>query len=215
MTQQYENLFTKEEIAEIEKIIGYTFLNKALLCKSFVHSSYAKENGLESNERFEFLGDRILNFIVAEKLHSTVDGDVGVLKEELESMVSAPPLFALIEELGLFRFVKHSKKAEFEEKKKSDLFEAILAAIYLDGKSFEPCKRLVNRLKPSKDENFVGKLYEYCEKNKLSTPCVEFFGENPFECVLTVENKRFFGSGKRKITAKKEACKKACEELNI
>ena len=215
MQSNYDNIFTKEEIAEIEKIIGYNFEDKRILCKAFVHSSLAKEKGVASNERLEFFGDRILNFLVSEELFFSVGGNEGVLKEELESRVSAAPLYDVIEKLDLYKFVKHSKNVEFEEKKISDLFEALLAAIYIDSRSFEPCKKLIKQIVPSKEENYIGKLKEYCEKNKIEMSKTDCSDGASFECTVTVGNKRFSGTGKRKKTAEKEACKRACEELNI
>ena len=48
---------------ELERNIGYTFLDKELLRKALTHTSYAYEHGVESNEKLEFLGDSILEFI--------------------------------------------------------------------------------------------------------------------------------------------------------
>lgn len=212
----YKEMFTPEEIAEIEKIIGYTFGDKRLLCKAFVHSSFAKENGVASNERLEFFGDRILNFLVSEQLFLNVEGSEGVLKEELECRVSSSPLCALVKKLDLFKFVKRSKNVSFGDKKISDLFEAIIAAVYLDAKGdFTPCRALVKMIEPSKEDNYIGKLKEFCEKNKLGKPEARYFGESPFECVVTVDGQEFSGSGIGKSAAEKDACRKACEKLNI
>ncbi len=52
-----------QNINEIEKIIGYEFSNKNLLINALTHSSYAYEKNTTSNERLEFLGDSILEFI--------------------------------------------------------------------------------------------------------------------------------------------------------
>ena len=51
------------EFGEIEKELGYEFKNKELLKKALTHTSYAYEHNLESNEKLEFLGDSILEFI--------------------------------------------------------------------------------------------------------------------------------------------------------
>lgn len=52
-----------ENFEKLEKSIGYTFKNKDLLKKALTHRSYAYENKIESNEKLEFLGDSILEFI--------------------------------------------------------------------------------------------------------------------------------------------------------
>jgi len=51
------------EFIELEKSIGYIFKNKELLKKALTHTSYANENNIESNEKIEFLGDSILEFV--------------------------------------------------------------------------------------------------------------------------------------------------------
>lgn len=54
---------------KVEESIGYTFQDKSLLKKAFTHTSYAYENNLESNEKLEFLGDSILEFISSKYLY--------------------------------------------------------------------------------------------------------------------------------------------------
>ena len=51
------------ELSKLEENLKYTFKNKKLLKKALTHTSYAYENGIESNEKLEFLGDSILEFI--------------------------------------------------------------------------------------------------------------------------------------------------------
>ena len=53
----------------IEEKIGYTFQNKELLKKALTHTSYAYENNIESNEKLEFLGDSILEFVSSKYLY--------------------------------------------------------------------------------------------------------------------------------------------------
>ena len=53
----------------LEENIGYTFKNKELLKKALTHTSYAYENNIESNEKLEFLGDSILEFVSSEYLY--------------------------------------------------------------------------------------------------------------------------------------------------
>ena len=55
----------------LEKEIGYTFKNKYLLNQALTHTSYAYENHIESNEKLEFLGDSILEFISSKYLYKT------------------------------------------------------------------------------------------------------------------------------------------------
>lgn len=57
------------KLEEFEKNIGYNFKNKELLKKALTHTSYAHDNKVESNEKLEFLGDSILEFITSEYLY--------------------------------------------------------------------------------------------------------------------------------------------------
>jgi ribonuclease-3 len=62
-----------EDIEALERSLGYTFKNKDLLVKALTHKTYAFEASypLEYNERLEFLGDSILNFVIAEQLYKS------------------------------------------------------------------------------------------------------------------------------------------------
>lgn len=57
------------KLEEFEKNIGYDFKNKELLKKALTHTSYAHDNKVESNEKLEYLGDSILEFITSEYLY--------------------------------------------------------------------------------------------------------------------------------------------------
>ena len=63
--------------AEIEQIINYSFKDKKLLQKALTHSSYSNEHRVESNERLEFLGDAVIEFIITEKLYKEFKGKEG------------------------------------------------------------------------------------------------------------------------------------------
>ena len=60
----------KQKMEKIEKSIGYTFKNKKLLKNALTHTSYAYENKEESNEKLEYLGDSILEFITSKYLYN-------------------------------------------------------------------------------------------------------------------------------------------------
>lgn len=122
---------------KIETIIGYNFNNKKLLEQAFIHSSYSNEHKVESNERLEFLGDAVLEFVVTDVLYKNFFLKEGMLTKYRASLVSQPTLAFIIEELKLDQFLikgKGEKNNMFDSKAiKCDLFEAIVGAIYLDG----------------------------------------------------------------------------------
>lgn len=124
-------------IAEVEKIIGYTFKNKALIVTAFTHSSYSNEHNVPSNERLEFLGDAVIEFVITKKLYLEFKGKEGDLSKTRALVVSEKPLAEVVDKLGLSKFlikgVGESKNTTESKAIKCDLFEAVCGAIYLDG----------------------------------------------------------------------------------
>ena len=120
------------------KIIGYTFRNASLLRCALTHKSFANEYGGESNGRLEYLGDSVLNLIVAELLYRATPEEEGVLTELRQHIVSREPLAAAVREMGLLSYYRLGRGAQenvqlFGVKPTSDVFESVLGAIYLDG----------------------------------------------------------------------------------
>ncbi len=118
--------------------IGYKFKDKALLSKALTHSSAGKKAS-DNNERFEFLGDRILNFLVAEMLIDQFPRErEGDLARRLTNLVCAPTLAEVASAIGLPDFIRLSpaEAASGGAEKmniQADACEALIAAIYLDG----------------------------------------------------------------------------------
>ena len=129
-------------MSELEKKLGYTFRDPELLALALTHSSWSNERGLGHkgcNERLEFLGDSILGFVVAEALFQTYgdkpEGEMTRLRAELvceASLVESAAPLGLGEHLRLSMGDAmgggHQRPSMI-----ADAFEAVLAAIYLDG----------------------------------------------------------------------------------
>ena len=124
-------------VFEVEKIIGYKFKSKKLLQKALTHSSYSNEHNVESNERLEFLGDAVIEFIITEILYRDFKGEEGDLSKIRALIVSERPLSEAVDRLNLATFlvkgVGESKNVTQSKAIKCDMFEAIIGAIYLDG----------------------------------------------------------------------------------
>ncbi len=127
-------------LEDCEKIIGYSFKNKDYLSIAFTHASYSNEHkGVENNERLEFLGDSVLGFVISDYLFNNFpDEREGVLTLKKQGLVSKTPLSNVIIKNGLDKYLRLGQggKAQFENNKISsceNVFEAIVAAIYLDG----------------------------------------------------------------------------------
>ncbi len=93
----------------LEKEIGYTFRDKALLKTAFVHSTYANAHGGEDNERLEFLGDSVLQLVVSEMLYfrekkgkTLSEGEMTALRQAL---VRKEALLEAAEKLSLKNFL--------------------------------------------------------------------------------------------------------------
>lgn len=127
-------------MTDFEKKIGYEFRDKALLKRALTHSSYANEKGTGlDNERLEFLGDAILDFIAGEYLFEHYKNKPeGELTKKRAYAVCEKTLFSYAEKIGLGDMIYLGKGEEHTGGRHrpsvvSDAFEALLAAIYLDG----------------------------------------------------------------------------------
>ena len=121
-------------ISALEKKIGINFKNKNILIKSLTHKSF---NSQENNEKLEFLGDRILGFIISKKLLEIFPNDrEGVLDKKLASLVNRKKCCEISKNLNLDHYlitgIVKSKKNKIEDKIISDACEALIGAIYLD-----------------------------------------------------------------------------------
>lgn len=135
-------------IQEVERIIGYKFKKPKLLIKALTHSSYSNEHKVESNERLEFLGDAVIEFIITERLYLEFNEKEGDLSKIRAMLVSEKPLSEAVDALGLEKYllkgVGESKNAISSKAVKCDLFEAIVGAIFLDG-GIDKAKEFFNK----------------------------------------------------------------------
>ena len=125
----------------LEETIGYTFRNKKLLETALTHTSYANEVRKHSanNERLEFLGDSVLSVVVADHLfHTEKKLPEGELTRKRAALVCEPALGRFAAQIGLGAHLRLGKGEEASGGRNrasilSDAFEALIAAIYLDG----------------------------------------------------------------------------------
>ena len=157
-------------IQEVEKIIGYKFKKPKLLTKALTHSSYSNEHKVESNERLEFLGDAVIEFIITERLYLEFSEKEGDLSKIRASIVSEKPLSEAVDALGLEKYllkgVGESKNAISSKAVKCDMFEAIVGAILLDG-GIENAKEFFNKALGEKLLNIKVNGYVEDPKTKL------------------------------------------------
>ena len=144
----------KQMVQDLMQKLGYTFSDPSLLEKALTHSSYANEGkngakGLQSNERLEFLGDSVLGMIAAVYLFHRETGAEGELTKLRAAIVCEKALasYSRSLELGKYLLLGRGERQNGGDTRPSilaDAFEAVVAAIYLDG-GMEPARAFVLR----------------------------------------------------------------------
>jgi ribonuclease-3 len=159
----------RSDIAPLEKALGVRFAEPALLRRALVHSSYVNENpaaGTGHNERLEFLGDAVLDFIVAEKLYRDGPGlTEGEMTKRRAALVRRETLARAARAIGLGDFLRLGKgEASSGGKSKpanlAGALEAVIAAVYLDRGMGAACE-VVLRLLAAERERPVGEVRDY------------------------------------------------------
>ena len=125
---------------ELEEKLHYHFKNKELLITALTHSSYANESKTPTlyNERLEFLGDSVLSVVVANYLFHHSTRPEGELSRMRASLVSEDALFQFAQEIHLGEYLRLGHGEDLGGGRNrpsvvSDAFEAVIAALYLDG----------------------------------------------------------------------------------
>ena len=200
------------------KFLNYTFKDKGLLDRALTHGSKSENN----YERLEFLGDSILDFLVAEFFYKECKDSEGKLTVLRSNYVSENYLSKVFDKLNLSKFVKLGKSYQGEISKavKGDVVESILAAIYLDGGLDEARKFILNNFNLQdyehiNDENYKSKLQELiqgnfkCKMSYQTYPC-----DNGFTSTFYMDEDAIAtGEGKSKLEAEQLSAKRAIEKL--
>lgn len=148
-------------MTELEKAIGYKFNNTALLHEALTHSSYVNGKN-HSNERLEFLGDSVLSVVVSKYLFENLDVHEGKLTKIRSRLVCEDSLYGFAKKIDLGSNMKLGKGEENTGGRDrrsilADAFEALIAAIYLDG-GLECARAFIMKFLPSIESIKSGKL---------------------------------------------------------
>lgn len=221
----------------LEDSLKYNFKNKELLLNALTHSSFANEirDPHASNERLEFLGDSVLSVIVADYIFSQFpEKPEGELTKLRASLVCEKSLCSFSKDLGLGEFLRLGKGEDLNGGRNrpsilADAFEAVLAAMYLDG-GMEVARRhvmrfVIDELKHTEDEVFKDyktSLQEIIQQNpeeQLSYVLTNESGPD-HDKSFTVEvhlNSNVIGTGigKNKKQAEQAAAKQALILMGI
>lgn len=217
----------------IEERLGYTFRNKNLLRHAFVHSSYAHEENIGDNDRMEFFGDAILEFVVSEYLFEKhPDYDEGKLSKMRAAVVSADGLRPIVDGLGILDCLLVAGNSvnirTLSKKIEANLYEAVLCAIYLDGGFDEAKKFIMRTLKKAMDNvahglktDYKSMVQEYCQQRHWNVSYKQDARSGPdntprFIFSLWINGKRVSeGSGTSIKKAEQDAAAKIVKEWRI
>lgn len=228
ITDKIRLLFRKDKEPYLcfYKMLGFYPRNIEIYQQALLHKSSSIKAGkgrLLNNEQLEFLGDAILDAIVADIVYKKFEGKrEGFLTNTRSKIVQRETLNRVAVEIGLDKLIKYTtRQSSHNSYMCGNAFEALIGAIYLD-RGYRACKkfmeeRIINQYlnleKISRKEvNFKSKLIEWSQKNKF---CVEFnlieqsldSDQNPiFETQITVEN---IPAGTGKGYSKKESQQEA------
>ncbi|MDE7306288.1 MAG: ribonuclease III, partial [Clostridia bacterium] len=153
---------------EVESSIGYTFKDKSLLKRALTLASASDDN----NQLLEFFGDAVLEFIVSEKIFAEGKSE-GELTERRKTLVADSALAPVSEKLGLDKYLIRGKKDFGNKKAVPSVYEAVTAAIYLDGGMDEAKRFVLNTLDFSERNavvNHKGVLQELLQSAGQSCP---------------------------------------------
>ena len=177
-------------MTEFQTTLGYVFKQQDLLTQALTHKSYSVERNRDKahNERLEFLGDSILNFVVAEKLVELFpEVQEGSLSKKRAALVNLTKLAEIAENFDLedvmfFGPGEVKQGNHLNARIQGSCVEALIGAIYLDS-NYETVKKWVLKLFTEADyhinadsvisTDFKSRLQELTQKHKLGVPHYE------------------------------------------
>lgn len=223
-------MLTEEDLSRFEKVIDYTFRDRALLEQALTHSSFVNEQKINKKpdyERLEFLGDAVLEMISSAYLFRTYpDKKEGEMSKIRASLVCEGALAFDAQQLNIKEYIQLGKGEEAtggrnKESIIADVMEAVIGALFLDG-GIEQSKRFIDTYVLSNAEaaqmfgDSKSLLQEMAQGENLGSVRYEICGESGpehdkiFEVRVFVGDKNLGeGAGKTKKAAEQQAAYKA------
>lgn len=203
------------DFSVIEKNCNYTFKDKELLRKALTLSSF--DNAF-NNQSLECLGDALLSFIVAEKYYAEGATEEGITDKKRQ-LISDEALAPVSEKLGLAGALICGKGDTNNKKAVPSVYEAFVAAVYLDGGLDEAKRFALSTLTPlPAGIDYISRVQEILQSRGESVPPYEKAESGTpqkprFTMTLRLHGKVFNGEGDSVADAKKGAAKAAYEYL--
>lgn len=219
-------------LENLEKNIGYKFKNIGLLKNALTHTSYAYEHDVPSNEKLEFLGDSILEFISSDYMYNKyIHLKEGEMTKVRATVVCEKSLYkiAILHNFSDFLYLGKSEIMTGGNKRPAilaDSVEAVIAAMYIDGGLEVAKKFIIENLKNEieiatkhvGEKDYKTVLQEELQKNgdvKIEYKIIKESGpdhDKTFEAEVSLNGKTLAqGKGKSKKEAEMQAAKKALE----
>ena len=224
-----------DSFEKLEKALGYHFRNCKLLAQALTHSS-RKNDLLFCNERMEFFGDALLGAVVSEFLYRNLPDDTeGELTRVKSLVVSRPTLVRIAEQLNIEEYLNVAKGVAVSRQRKkagrkkvlpksllSNAFEALIAAVYLDGGMRATRQFIMRHMRAEIDKastsdrmhNYKSALQQYTQRELGIMPVYRVTSEEGpdhgkmFEVVTVLKRKRYgTGRGATKKDAEQEAAR--------
>ncbi len=228
---------TSENLSpELRDILTVDFTSSALIRNAFVHRSYLNENqdfSLPSNERLEFLGDAVLQFLTSFYLYTQFTEDEGLLTNYRSALVNTVSLAETAKQLQLGQYLYLAKGEEASggrdrEYILANTFEAFLGALFLE-QGIDSCQKLLERvlfpklnsiIENQTFKDFKSLFQEKAQETHSATPTYEVVKEwgpdhdKQFSVAVNINGKNICtGNGKSKQKAEQDAAKKAIHKL--
>jgi len=219
----------KDKLINLQKKINIKFKDLNNLKKSITHKSFDSVNNYE---KLEFLGDRILGFVISKKLIELYPSEKeGVLDKKLASLVNKNKCLEVAKTISLEKFIlvgNKNSKAKVENKIIADSIEALIGAIYYD-KGFEVVEKFILNMWSSfiklSEETIIDsktKLQEYSLKKFKSLPIYKLVSRSgpkhkpKFTTSVKLKNSEFFkGQGNSKKNAEQNAAKNLLDNFKL
>jgi ribonuclease-3 len=223
------------DLTELCARLGHRFADIDLLDQALAHRSWCAENGdAPSNERLEFLGDAVLGFVIADiSFRRFEDLAEGRLTDVRKRVVNESALASVAADLGLGPYIKlgrgeASAGGGAKPSILSDVFEAVLGAVYLDGGVDAAYQLVEQRVAPRlvvaagavEAFDFKTSLQELCSRFGRSAPSYSLTSSGPdhskvFTAKVSVDGEVYgVGTGGSKKSAEQAAAERACARLS-
>jgi ribonuclease-3 len=224
----------KDSLRECQEILGYQFADESILRQALTHAS-SNSNGTFDNERLEFLGDAVVGMVVCEYLYKHYPQHAeGRLTRMKSAVVSRSSLGRVARTVGMSKHIivgpGMAKRRHLPNSLYANVFEALIAAVFLDGGMDVAKEVILNLLKSEitaaeadkRYKNYKSILQHYAQREIQVTPTYRVVREEGpdhlkfFEVVAVIKDVEYAsGWGRSKKEAEQRAAEETLKSLNV